>query len=190
MKLMFTDIRRKQQNYVLVQRFFNQVVKVLLQHGTIAVMFYRFGHCCTLMPVPVRLPFELVHALMAPLVKLLTGIYINPRQTIGGGFVIHNFSNVHIDCAHIGKNLTINQGVYIGKGALSKDKPSIGNNVYVGAGAKIIGKVRIGDNAIVAANSCIIKDVPDCCLVSGVPGVLISRTITSDYVQRGKPHNK
>lgn len=190
MGLMLTDIKRKQQNYVLVQRFFNRVVKVLLQHGTLAVVFYRFGHFCHVQPWPLRIPLQLIYCLLAPAVRFFTGIYINPAQFIGGGFVIHNFSDIHIDCHCVGKNFTVNQGVYVGDSAFTGDKPTIGDNVFIGAGAKIIGNVHIGHNAIVAANATIVKDVPDNCLVAGVPGLVISRNVTSDYVERVKPHNK
>ena len=40
-------------------------------------------------------------------------------------------------------------------------------------GSKIIGKVIIGDNVVIAPNSVVIKDVPDNCIVSGVPAKVI-----------------
>ena len=43
----------------------------------------------------------------------------------------------------------------------------------VGSGAKILGPIRIGDNARVAANSVVLREVPDCSTVVGVPGRVV-----------------
>lgn len=53
------------------------------------------------------------------------------------------------------------------------DAPTIGDNVVVYAGAKIIGGVHIGNNVIIGANAVVTKDVPDNCVVAGVPARII-----------------
>jgi len=50
----------------------------------------------------------------------------------------------------------------------------IGDNVFIGAGTSIINNVRIGSNVIIGACSLITKDVPDNCVVAGVPAKVIS----------------
>lgn len=50
----------------------------------------------------------------------------------------------------------------------------IGNNVFIGAGTSINYNVRIGSNVIIGACSLITKDVPDNCVVAGVPAKVIS----------------
>lgn len=50
----------------------------------------------------------------------------------------------------------------------------IGDNVFIGAGTSIIYNVRIGSNVIIGACSLITKDVPDNCVVAGVPAKVIS----------------
>lgn len=52
---------------------------------------------------------------------------------------------------------------------------SIGDNVFIGAGTRIMYNVRIGSNVIIGANSLINKDVPDNCVVAGVPARVIKK---------------
>lgn len=52
----------------------------------------------------------------------------------------------------------------------------IGDQVWIGAGAIINPGVTIGDRVVVASGSVVTKDVPDDCLVAGVPAV-IKKTI-------------
>lgn len=94
---------------------------------------------------------------------------------LGPGFLfVHpGFFRVNPD-VHIGKNATVLPNVLIGK--RRPDKPAdvhIGDNVYIATGVTIIGPVRIGNNVTIAANSTVIKDVPDNCVVSGVPARII-----------------
>ena len=51
--------------------------------------------------------------------------------------------------------------------------PTIGNNVIIGAGAKIMGDVKIGNNVTIGANAVVTHDVPDNCVVGGVPAKII-----------------
>lgn len=75
--------------------------------------------------------------------------------------------------ASIGKNAWIAQQVTIGQ-AIDKNKaPQIGDNVIIGAGARIIGDIRIGDNVTIGANAVVIHDVPDNCVVGGIPARII-----------------
>lgn len=45
----------------------------------------------------------------------------------------------------------------------------IGDNVFIGAGATIMPGVTIGSNVIVGAKALVTKDVPDNCVVKGIP---------------------
>lgn len=49
----------------------------------------------------------------------------------------------------------------------------IGNNVFIGAGTSITYNVRIGSNVIIGANSLINRDIPDNCVVAGIPAKVI-----------------
>ena len=45
----------------------------------------------------------------------------------------------------------------------------------VGAGATVLGPVIIGDNVQIGAGAVVVKDVPDNCVVIGVPARIIKR---------------
>ena len=48
----------------------------------------------------------------------------------------------------------------------------IGKDCWFGAGAMVMPGVTVGDRCVVAAGTVVTKDVPDDCLVAGVPGVV------------------
>jgi serine O-acetyltransferase len=75
----------------------------------------------------------------------------------------------------IGKNCTVLPNVLIGKRRpdLVNTEVVIGDNCYVSTGVTILGPVRIGNNVIIAAHSVVTKDVPDNCLVAGIPAKFI-----------------
>ncbi|MGN7298774.1 serine O-acetyltransferase [Ferdinandcohnia sp. SAFN-114] len=73
----------------------------------------------------------------------------------------------------IGNNVKISQNVTIGSRG---DIPIIGNNVWIGPGAKLIGG-KIGNNVVIGANSVVTKEIPDNCVVAGVPAKIISTDI-------------
>lgn len=75
--------------------------------------------------------------------------------------------------AKIGKNLTIYPGVTVG--GAKTGVPSIGDNVFLGLGSKVFGGITIGNNVIVAPNAVVVKDVPDNCVVAGVPAKIIKK---------------
>ena len=96
---------------------------------------------------------------------------------LGPGFLfVHpGFFRVNPD-VHIGKNATVLPDVLIGK--RRPDKPAnihIGDNVYIARGVTILGPINIGNNVTIAANSVVIKDVPDNCVVSGIPAKIIMK---------------
>lgn len=96
---------------------------------------------------------------------------------IGKGFVIqHGYSTV-IFARAIGENCTILHNVTIGRGRMinGTDIPEIGDNVSIYTGATIIGGIRIGSNVDVGAGAVVVHDVPDNCVVAGVPAQIVRR---------------
>ena len=49
----------------------------------------------------------------------------------------------------------------------------IGNDVWIGGNVTILPGVTIGNNVVVAAGAVVTKDVPDNCVVGGVPARVI-----------------
>ena len=100
-----------------------------------------------------------------------------PPNCLGPGFYfVHpGFFRVNPD-VRIGKNATVLPNVLIGR--RRPDKPAsvrIGDNVYIATGVTILGPVNIGNNVTIATNSVVIKDIPDNCVVSGVPAKIIMK---------------
>ncbi len=81
------------------------------------------------------------------------------------------------ETAEIGNDVTLYHGVTLGGTTWNQTKrhPTLGDNVLIGAGAKILGAITLGNNVRVGANSVVIKDVPACCTVIGIPGRIIQQ---------------
>lgn len=102
-----------------------------------------------------------------------TGIQI-PINTCGPGLQIWHYGYIIINGnTRIGKNLTIYPGVEIGHKVPGGGCPKIGDNCFIGAGVKIFGDITIGDNVTIGANSVVTKDIPDNCVVCGIPAKII-----------------
>lgn len=88
---------------------------------------------------------------------------------------------IHKRCI-IGENCIVGSNVTIGGKSKSKEVPIIGNNCFIATGAKILGNVKIGNECVIGANAVVIADVPDNCIVVGVPAKIIKRDINpKDY---------
>jgi len=187
--LIRSDIRRKQDHYVLVDKFFNKYVKIALQHGTLAVLAYRIGHWAYTRGNPlIRWACKALYHVLSLPVTWASGVWINPRMAVGPGFVIHNFANAIIDAEHIGASFTINQGVSVGPDFTLGRRPRLGNNVFLGSGAKVLGDIDVGHNVVVAANCLVARPVADNSLIAGVPGLVIARDIAPDYISKVPAH--
>ena len=60
----------------------------------------------------------------------------------------------------------------------SKGEVVIGNNVWLGDKVAVLSGVHIGNNVIVAANAVVTKDIPDNCVVAGVPASVVKNIYT------------
>ena len=157
--------------------------EVLLTYpGVHALTAYRLAHA-----VDAR-GLRLVARLNSHATRMLTGIEIHPRATIGRGlFIDHGMGVVIGETTVIGDNCHLLQGVTLGGTSTRREKrhPTLGNDVTVGAGAKVIGAVTIGDGARIGAGSVVVQSVPPGATVVGVPGHVIAYTNRSnDTVER------
>ncbi|MGR8935466.1 MAG: serine O-acetyltransferase [Gammaproteobacteria bacterium] len=114
--------------------------------------------------------------LCAYLCRVLTNVDIHPGAEIGRRLFIDHGAGVVIgETAVVGNDVTLYHGVTLGGTTWHKVKrhPTLGDNVLVGAGAKILGPITLGNSVRVGANSVVVKDVPNCCTVVGIPGRII-----------------
>ena len=102
---------------------------------------------------------------------------IHPAARFGSGvFLDHGTGIVVGETAVIGDDVSMLHGVTLGgTGAERGDRhPKIGKGVLRGAGAKVLGNITLGDYARVAAGSVVLKSVPACATVAGVPARVIN----------------
>lgn len=117
-----------------------------------------------------------------PVRRRLIGMFYPPMDTlyldaweIGGGLYIqHGFATM-IAAKSIGENCWINQQVTIGYNGQG-DPPVIGDHVTIACGAKVLGPIHVGNRVTVGANAVVVRDVPDSCIVGGVPAKILKAT--------------
>jgi serine O-acetyltransferase len=158
-------------------------VEVLLTYpGVHALLLHRIAHRIDAAGQP------LIARLLSHVARMLTGIEIHPRATIGRDFFIdHGMGVVIGETTVIGDHCHLLQGVTLGGTSTRREKrhPTLEDQVTVGAGAKIIGAVTIGAGAKIGAGSVVVSSVPSGATVVGVPGHVIAYTNRSnDTVER------
>ena len=146
-------------------------IEILLTYsGVHALLLHRIAHRLW------RANWKFSARFLAAFTKWLTQVDIHPAAKIGRRlFIDHALGVVIGETAEIGNDVTLYHGVTLGGTTWHKVKrhPTLGDNVLVGAGAKILGPITIGNNVRVGANSVVVKDVPPCCTVVGIPGRVI-----------------
>lgn len=89
-------------------------------------------------------------------------------------FTIAHFGGITFFPKSCGKNIYLRQGCTVGNSRTSGGgHPEIGDNVIFGANAIVIGPIKVGNNVTIAAGAVVVKDVPDNCVVAGVPARII-----------------
>lgn len=104
------------------------------------------------------------------------GVDIHPAARMGRGVMIdHAHAIVIGETAVVGDDVSMLHSVTLGgTGKAEQDRhPKIGNGVLIGAGASVLGNIRIGHCSRVAAGSVVLKDVPPCKTVAGVPARIV-----------------
>lgn len=163
------DLRRN-VNLLIRRVSFNNSQQVTFYEFCYLLTFYRMTRNIFYARVAFR--HRLYSKMLALLAKPQQLLDISSTAEIGGGLIVQHGYGTIIAPRAIGKNCWVNQGVTIGY-TNDTDCPTLGDNVTVYAGAKILGDVHIGNNVIVAANAVVVKDVPDNCVVGGIPARII-----------------
>lgn len=102
-------------------------------------------------------------------------------------FINCNVTVLDTNRINIGKDVLIAPGVVISAATHPLDAErrvsrrfqshpiNIGDRAWIGANSCILTGVSIGNNSVVAAGSVVTEDVPDNCLVGGVPAKVIKK---------------
>jgi serine O-acetyltransferase len=153
---------------------------MLCYPGLHAVSIHRFSHKLWQSKVGF---LRLWARLISHCSRLFTGIEIHPGATLGRRvFIDHGMGVVVGETAIVGNDVVIYHGVTLGAAAQAREgekardvkrHPTLGDSVVVGAGAQIIGDIKVGDNCRVASGSIVLKNVPDNCVVAGIPGRIV-----------------
>jgi serine O-acetyltransferase len=109
-------------------------------------------------------------------VSEIFAVDIHPAVPVGRGvFIDHGTGLVVGETAVIGNDVSILQEVTLGgTGKEHGDRhPKVRDGVLLSAGAKVLGNIEIGRRAKVGAGSVVLKDVPPCATVAGVPAEIV-----------------
>jgi len=146
-------------------------LEILLTYpGVHALLVHRLCHRLWLSN------WRTVARILAFVCRTVSNVDIHPGATIGRRLFIDHGAGVVIgETTIIGDDVTLYHGVTLGGTTWNKEKrhPTLGDKVLIGAGAKVLGNITLGDNVRVGANSVVVKDVPPCCTVVGIPGRII-----------------
>jgi len=139
-----------------------------------AVIWYRFGAWAWRLRAPLLGEVcRLVYVLIAPLVRVYSGVQIQPSTRIAPGLVILHFGGVVItpEC-EIGPNCVLHHQVNIVT-TNYRQGARIGANFYAGVNVTIVGNVIIEDNVVCGAGSVVTRSVPANAIVAGVPARIL-----------------
>ncbi|WP_181702221.1 serine O-acetyltransferase [Chthonobacter albigriseus] len=101
---------------------------------------------------------------------------INPAARIGRGIFLDHATGIVVGAtAVIEDDVSILQGVTLGgTGKETGDRhPKIRHGVLIGANASVLGNIEVGRNSRIAAGSVVLKAVPPCTTVAGVPARVV-----------------
>ncbi len=147
------------------------VIEVLTCYpGLHAIWLHRVAHALWMHK------FRFLARLLSHITRWLTGVEIHPGAKIGRRvFIDHGMGVVIGETAEVGDDVLIYKGVVLGGVSLEKVKrhPTIGNGVVLGTDAIVLGPIEVGQNAQIGSGSVVVKPVPHCATVVGVPGRVV-----------------
>ncbi|MGQ9683038.1 MAG: serine O-acetyltransferase [Anaerolineae bacterium] len=160
---------------------------LLCYPGLHALWLHRLAHALW------RRRLFLLGRMVSQFSRFLTGIEIHPGARIGRRFFIdHGMGVVIGETAEIGDDVLIYKGVVLGGTTLQKVKrhPTIGKGVVIGSNAVVLGAITIGENAKIGSGAVVVKPVPPCATVVGVPGRVVAPKEQADAARIDLDHGR
>lgn len=121
-------------------------------------------------------PFFVYYKLKHRRQSLKLDILVPPNTTGPGLHLVHpGFRRFTGGYIRIGANCTCLPMVLMGIKSpdASKEGFEIGNDCYISTGVTILGPIKIGNNVTIGAGAVVTKDVPDNCVVAGIPAKIV-----------------
>ncbi|MFN7674435.1 acetyltransferase [Flavobacterium sp.] len=106
--------------------------------------------------------------------NVLSGAIFSNGSKIGKGSIVYYNSIITHDCV-IGDFVEISPSVTI------LGRSEIGSYTQVGSNATILPDIKIGQNVIIGAGSVVTKDIPENCVVVGIPAKVIKELNPLDF---------
>lgn len=157
------------KNYVDLTDLFQISNKVILGLGRNSNRFKLYKKCkslnATIENCIAKSAFISTSAKLQDGLNIMNFAFIGADVIIGKGVLINTRSSINHDCK-IGDFVEISPGAEILGYCIINDFSTIGAN------ATILPNVTIGKNVIVAAGAVVTKDVPDNCMVAGIPAII------------------
>ena len=132
-------------------------------HLTASFRYGAYAVCCSKISIGENVTIRPGTMLFADGRDEGAGITIEQNALIGSG--VHMYVNNH--CFEDTSKHIINQGWHPSKPIVIKE------GCWIGANAVILPGVTVGKNSVVGAGSVVTKNVPDFCVVAGVPAKVI-----------------
>jgi len=161
----------------------NVLEVILCYPGFHAVVWHRVAHFLHTHHC------KLLARIVSQLTRFFTGIEIHPGAKIGKRlFIDHGMGVVIGETTEIGDDVTLYQGATLGGTGKETGKrhPTIGNHVTVASGARVLGPFKVGDYAKIGSGAVVLREVPPCATVVGVPGRVVKLS-GCPYEKNGEP---
>ena len=160
----------------------NRLSRRLLYLGTpigLALLNYRVGRLLRRVRAsPLKQIIWVMTGISRQIIIIISGIDIPYSARIGAGLVIGHSGNVVIGSkVVIRRNVTLHQGVTIGKSSVSRaePEPKIGRSVFVGPNAVILGQISVGSNSIISPNAFVSKNIPSSSIIRPAENISTKR---------------
>ncbi|WP_343154301.1 serine O-acetyltransferase [Buchnera aphidicola (Aphis aurantii)] len=113
-------------------------------------------------------------------ISTVFSVDIHPAACIGSGVFLDHATGIVIgEGVIIEDDVSILHSVTLGGTGKNNNKnrhPVIRSKVSIGAGAKILGNIEIGSQSKIGAGSVVLKNVPPCVTVVGVPSKIVNKS--------------